>query len=576
MRSLLKLKPYIRPYLPLILLSALLALPLSALRVSPVHLVKHFVDDLLVKHDNSKILLLPLIVIGIYLLNFVIRFFHYYLLRIVVVRVNQKLKNDLFQHVLGLSADYFSKSSTGTLISRVGSDPNLVDSALASVAVILREPIVFVLLLGHAFFLNWRLALITLAVFPFLAWVFNFTGRYMKRTISAMQEENASLFSTLQEAFVGIRVIHLFKLKKYVHKKFREKSDRYANLALRTSKVEEASHPMVELLTSFAIAGVIYYGGSQVIEQKMTPGDLLAFFTTFALIMDPIRRMNDINIKLNQAGAACERIFDIFNWKSHLQEPSQPVKLESFTRHIRIEDISFSYPGIAKSTLAGVSFEIPKNQTVALVGESGAGKSSLAGLIPRLYDVSEGRIAIDGIDIKSFSTDTLRSLISVVSQEVFLFNDSIEENIRSGRLSATKDEIIEAAKHANAHHFISKLPEGYKTVIGDRGQRLSGGERQRISIARAFLRAAPILILDEATSNLDNESERMVQQSIEELMKDRTTLVIAHRLSTIRKADTILVMKNGKIVERGTHDDLIKAKGEYLRLYQSGEVLTLS
>jgi subfamily B ATP-binding cassette protein MsbA len=568
MKSLLRLKPYLRPYLWMIITSGLLAIPLSALRASPVPLIKYFVDHLLVEKNWQKLYLFPFLILAIYFANFIVRFFHYYLLRIVIIKVNEKLKNDLFDHLLGLSADYYTTQSTGGLIARVGSDTATIDGGVSAINIIIREPITFIVLFVYALKLNWRLTLITLLVFPPLAWVFSMTGRNLKRYIHKMNEENGRQFSTLQETFTGIRIVKMFRLEGYVRHKFQERSGNFAATHKKTAILEEASHPMVELLSAFVIAAVVFYGGVQVLSGKMTPGDLMAFFVTFGLLQNPIRQMNEVNIKLNQAAGACERVFEIFDWKSRLRETPNPLPLQGFEKEIKIDHVTFGYPDAPERlVLKNVSFTAPKGSITALVGASGAGKSSMVSLLPRIFDVTEGKIEIDGHDIRDYKLDNLRRQIAVVSQDVFLFNDTIEENIRCGKLNATHEEIMAAARKAHALDFIDKLPEGMSTVIGDRGQKLSGGERQRLSIARAFLREAPILILDEATSSLDSASERAVQSALEELMVNRTTLVIAHRLSTIRNADQILVMREGQIVERGTHQGLLDSEGEYARLH---------
>ncbi len=570
MKSLLRLKPYLKPHRWLIIGSAALAFPLAALRAGPAIIIRDAFDHTLKAPTAHRLLVFAGAVLAVYSANWAIRFFHYYLLRIVIARVNRDIKNDLFEHLLGLSSNYFSNQSNGALIARVTQDTHNIDIGLASMNVLIREPITFVFMLGFALYLNWKLTLIMFLVFPPLAFVFSATGRNVKRYNRRMQEANSTLFSTLQETFTGIRIIKMFRLEKYVRKKFRERSDTYTTFQLKAARMEEATPPTVELLTAFVIAGVIYYGGLQIMHGQMTQGQLIAFFATFAVMMDRLRDLNDVNLKLNQAAASCERIFEVFDWKAQIQDPSTPVELPTLQQGIRVDNVSFAYPDApARPILRKVSFEIRKGEVVALVGASGAGKSSLISLLPRLFDVTEGQIQIDGTDIRQFRVDELRKMIAVVSQDVFLFNDTVEENIRCGRLSASREEVRDAARRAHASEFIELLSAGFDTTVGDRGQKLSGGERQRISIARAFLREAPILILDEATSSLDNTSERAVQEALDELMVNRTTLVIAHRLSTIRHADRIIVLKQGEIVEEGKHDDLLKLGGEYALFHEA-------
>jgi subfamily B ATP-binding cassette protein MsbA len=571
MKSLHRLKAYLKPYLWMIVASGLLAIPLAAIRVGPVPLVKHVVDDIMFNKDYSKLKILPLEIIGLYILNFIVRFPHYYLMRIVIARVDQKLKNDLNEHLLGLSADYFTAQSTGTLISRIGSDPQYITGGLNAINVAIRSPITVLFAFSYAVYLNWRLTIFTIVVIPLFALIFSYTAKHLKRYITRLTEINALLYSALQESFTGIRVVKMFRLEKYVRKKFREQSDAYTTTLLKTAVLEETSHPTVELVIGFAIAGLVFFGGQQVISGKMTPGDFFAFLTAFAMMIDPLRTMNDLNLKITAAATASDRIFSIFDWATTVKEAENPTKFKNFQQQIEFRNVSFAYPDSPqRPILSNVAFKITRGQVVALVGPSGAGKSSIVSLLPRIFDVTQGAIEIDGTDIKKFSLDDLRRQISVVSQDVFLFNDTIEENIRCGRLSATREEIREAAKKAHALDFIEAAPGGFLAVIGDRGQKLSGGERQRISIARAFLREAPILILDEATSSLDSKSERAVQVALDELMQDKTTLIIAHRLSTIKNANSILVLKDGAIIERGSHSELLDFGGEYAHLHGIG------
>jgi subfamily B ATP-binding cassette protein MsbA len=447
MSSLLRLKPYLKPQMGLLLGSLALAIPLSAIRTAPAPMVQKLVDNLKPGNDASLLWQFSALFIGLYLVNFVIRFLHYYFMRIVVVRTNQALKNDLFGHLMGLSADYFTSQSTGSLISRVANDTQMVDNGLASLNVLIREPITFLFLFGYALHLNWRLTLFLLLIFPPLAWVFRITGRNLKRYISKITEESARIYSTLQESFTGVRIIQSYRLENYVQKRFLGQTGEFTRILLKTSALEEASHPMVELITAFAIALVIHYGGSQVLAGQMTSGELFAFFLAFGLMMHPIRLLNDVSMKLHTASAACERIFQVFDWKTRLTESPNPKPIQDLHDRIRLMDVRFAYPDAAeREVLRGVSFDIPKGQAVALVGASGAGKSSLVSLLPRVFDVTAGSITLDGQDIRELKLSDLRGMMAVVSQDIFLFNDTVAENIRCGNLDASFDEIREAAR----------------------------------------------------------------------------------------------------------------------------------
>lgn len=567
--SLKKILPHIRPYRNLILVSLVLAIPMAALQFGPVPLVGRFVDDVLRTKDRTMLALFPLALIGIFVLRFFVRFFHQFLIRIVVARVNQNIRNRIYQHLLGLSADYFTEKSTGNLISRAGTDAQHLDGGIQSIGSLIKDPIVFCLALGRCFYLNWSLTLTTLCIIPPLAWAFSRSGRLLKRYMHKIQEENANVFDALQETFTGIRVVKIFNLNRYVSEKFQKRTQTFADTVIKSAKLQEITHPLIDLLTGIAIAGVIYYGGSLVIRGELTEGQFIEFFLAFALIMDPLRKLNDANIKINHAASASDRIHEILEWKPKVTESDQAQPLSTFSQAIQFTDVRFSYPDEpTRNILNSISFEAKKGEITAFVGSSGSGKTTLMNLLPRLFDVTSGRISIDGTNIKDFRLSDLRNMIAVVSQDVFLFNDTIEENIRCGKLDASPEDIKKAAERANALDFIEKQPFGFQTVIGDRGQKLSGGERQRLSIARAFLRESPILILDEATSNLDSASEKAVQEALEVLMKNRTTLVIAHRLSTIKNADQIHVMKNGSRIESGRHEELMEKQGEYFRLNQ--------
>ncbi|MBC7397484.1 MAG: ABC transporter ATP-binding protein [Bdellovibrionales bacterium] len=565
--SLKSLKPYMWPYKNWMFFSLFMAIPLSLLRAGPIPLVKYLVDEVLVKKDPSKLLIFPLAIVGMYVLNLGVRFLHYYSLRIVVVHVNQRVRERVYEHLISLSTDYFSENKAGTLLSRITADPWHLDNGIASFNVILREPITFFALLVYAFYTNWKLTLLTFTITPALAIVFAHTGKYIKRKIARYQEQNGESFSVVQEAISGIRVIHLFNLEGTMIARFSKQTTEITKVLLKISKMEELASPLVELVTSFAIALILYYGGRSVLKGEMTSGDLLAFFTAFGMMINPIRQISDINSKLHSAAAAMERINEFLSWKPRIENPANAVSVPGIKEGVEFRGVSFAYPDSPdRKVLDNLSFKLRLGQTVALVGQSGSGKSSAVQLLTRLYDVTQGEILIDGIDLRKVNLKEWRSQVAVVSQDVFLFHDTIYENILMGRPAATREDVVEAAKKAFAYDFIARLPQGMDTVVGDRGVKLSGGERQRISIARAFLKDSQCLILDEATSNLDNESEKIVQKSLERLMAHRTTLVIAHRLSTIQNADLIIVLRNGQIQETGTYKELIQKGGEFERL----------
>ena len=566
-QSLKSLKPYVWPFKNWLIFSLVMAIPLSILRTGPIPLIKYLVDEILVKKDASKLVYIPFAIIGLYLINLVVRFLHYYSVRIAVVNTNQRVREHLYSHLVNLSADYFSDKKAGVLLSRITADPANLDSGISSLNVLIREPVMFVALLGYALYTNWHLTVLTFSIIPAIAFVFGKSGKYIKKKITEYQEQNGESYSVVQEAISGIRVIHLFNLEGTILEKYKKQLNEITMLLLKISKTEELAGPVIELVTSFAIALILYFGGRSVLKGEMTSGDLIGFFTAFGMMINPIRQISDINSKLHSAAAAMERIDEFLKWKPRVSTALNASPIHSISKGLEFKSISFAYPDSPeRAVLSNVSFSLPLGKTVALVGQSGSGKSSIVQLLTRLYDVNSGSIEIDGVDLRQLNLKDWRNQVAVVSQDVFLFHDTIYQNILMGRPNATREEVMDAAKQAYAFDFVSKLPLGFETMVGDRGMKLSGGERQRISIARAFLKNSQCLILDEATSNLDNESEKIVQQTLEKLMEHRTTLVIAHRLSTIQNADLIIVMKQGKVQETGTYSELLQKGGEFQRL----------
>ena len=563
-----QLMPFVRPAWPLLLGSAVLAIPVAALRVGPIPLIQRFIDELVVTRDASKLVLFPVLIVGMFTINFFVRFFHTYLLKLSIAMIDRKLKNDLHAHLIGLSAGTFSQQRSGALISSVTYDTVYISVGLQAMNAIIREPITLVFLLGYTLFLNWKLTLIYLTLVPSLLWFLKRSSTLFRNYVNKLSKSYGDLTAELSEGFAGIRTIKVFQLEKYVRKKFRKNTGHLNRITRKIALIEEVSHPFLDLLHSFALAAVFYFGGKTILENAMSPGDLIAFCVAFAGMTVPVRGLSEVNTRLSQMSAAVDRISGLFKLKPSVQESPSPRPVLGLKNGIQLSGVGFAYPDEpGRMVLENVTLNIPKGSTTAFVGASGSGKSSLVQLLPRLFDVTEGQIFWDGIDIRDLKLDDLRRQIAIVSQDVFLFHDTIEENIRCGRLTASHADIRNAASKAQLLTFIESLPLGFKTLIGERGQRLSGGERQRIAIARAFLRDAPVLILDEATSSLDATNERAIQGSLQDLAKDRTTIVVAHRLSTIRTADSIVVISNGRVLEHGTHDSLLKRAGAYAQFH---------
>ena len=488
-------------------------------------------------------------------------------------RVGQKAIRDirclLFEHLQTLSISFFHHHPTGTLISRVINDVSLIQRAASSVVTdLVRQPFTVVALAAVAFYRDWKLSILALVVFPMIAIFIDRLGKKLRKISRRSQEQMADLTDFLQENFVGNKIVKAFKREEHMAQKFREKNQQYYQTIMKAVRADELTSPLMEFWGAVGIGMVIFYGGYQVIQDQSTPGTFFSCLTAIMMMYAPVKKLSKTNNVLQQALAAATRVFELLDLRAEVEEKPVAPTLPEFSREVRFEEVSFHYDTNEPMVLKGINLRIGKGEVVAVVGESGVGKSTLIDLLPRFFDPVEGCILIDDIDLREVRLSSLRAQIGIVTQDVILFNDTIYNNIRFGRLDASDEEVFEAARAANAHSFILKTVQGYDTIAGERGLHLSGGERQRIAIARALLKDPPILILDEATSALDAESEAIVQQALENLMRHRTTLVIAHRLSTIRHADKILVMEGGKIVEVGTHNQLIESNGIYNRFYE--------
>ena len=488
-------------------------------------------------------------------------------LRMAVVR---DVRNALFLKAMNLPLSYYSNERKGDLIARMNSDVNEIENAVVSLLeLIFREPFAVIINVATLIYLSPELSLISFFLLPISATVISIIGRSLKRTAKKSQEQTSRLYSAMDEGIDGIRIIKAFNAVSFIVNRFKLINLHHQKLITRTFRKKDLSPLLNETIGAFVMLSLVWFGGKLIIDDPSNSfsGEVfLTFVIVFSQLLRPIQSISKNISSMIKSRASQDRINDILNLDEIINQSDTPISLGGFNNQIDFNNVSFNYGDTR--VLNEINFSIKKGQNVALVGESGSGKTSLINLIPRFYDVSEGELTIDGKNLKSLYIDELRSLISLVSQDAILFNTSIIENIAFGESEPDIDRVIEAAKNANAHDFISSFSDGYSTVIGERGNKLSGGQKQRISIARAIYKNPEILILDEATSALDMESEKLVQQALDKVMEKRTCIIIAHRLSTIKSADLILVLSDGKVVERGNHKDLISQNGVYKRLFE--------
>lgn len=531
------------------------------------YLIKPAMDDIFIKKDVEALQLIPLAFIGVMLVKGVFRFLQTYLMNSTGLRVVVALRNEIFAKVAYLPMHFFEESQVGVLMSRILGDAGGIKQSLPSIIMLIREILTIIVLIGVVFWQDAYLAFWSIIVLPFAIYPLFHFGKVLRKLGRKGRSLNAEMNAIVQENLSGIKVVKAFGNEKEEIKGFEKESFGLMRLSLKQIFANELSSRVMEIIGAFGVGAVLWYGGNQVISGHSTPGTFFSFMAALIMLYEPIKKISSANMSIQTALASAERVFDLLDSPKIRRETGGVKKADEPFKELALENVTFTYPRLVKPVINGMTMQVKVGERVAIVGPSGAGKTTLVNLIPRFYDPQGGKILLNGTPLHDYTLKSLRLNIGMVSQDTFLFNASITENIAYAQKEFRQEDVINAAKAAYAHDFISDLPDGYDTIVGERGAKLSGGQKQRITIARALLKNPPLLILDEATSALDTESERIVQLALENLMQDRTSIVIAHRLSTILSAHLIVVMEKGKVVAQGKHEKLLETCPLYKRLY---------
>ena len=570
MTAFLRILSYLHQYRFRLIVACLCAAGVAGMSGLYAWLVQPVLDEIFIAKDQLLLLVLPLVILGAATLKGLFSYGQAYLMSYVGYRVVAEVRQQLFGHFLRMSLPFHRKHSSGRLVARVINDVNEMANAIPNVIRdLFQQGLTLVVLTGVAFYQNWRLATALLVVMPISIYAIVKIGRRLRKLAVRGQESMGDMASTLKEAFAGIRLVKAYGGEQVEQQRFAKANAAYVRAFTKSGQLSALTSPLLEVIGIGGIAFIIWYGGFSVIDGQMKPGEFFSFLAAMFLAYAPLKKLASANVLVQRAIAAANRVFEMLDMEHEFVHDSGRATLPDISRALEFQNVSFRYEGSDDPAIEQIDLTVEFGEVLALVGKSGSGKSTLMSLVPRFYDPSEGRILIDGMDLKEVTLTSLRAQIAIVSQETVLFDESVRANIAYGRPDASEEEIVQAARAGYAWEFIEELPDGLDTLIGENGVTLSGGQRQRLAIARAILRNPPLLILDEATSALDTESERKVQAALAELMKNRTTLVIAHRLSTVQHADRIVVLDEGRIVEAGIHHELLRRNGVYTRLHQT-------